>query len=664
MPPRVKTPSVRSPSGILTNAATTGGPANTMLAAGGAGGGTGVSPQVGAGVGLPGTAGHPSNFVSATPAQQASLSHNQLMRAATSGAATNPMAGQFGTRQIGHYDDSADRKFVDPGGYVANAATTGALGYDPTPAPAQGGNVWLEHLASLTPDEYAGVQAGYDALTATEGVLTPVETQYGDMYADMRDDAQTALDTSEGYFTTEGTLAGDYWGGAGDRSGEYYDARDLAAEGYYGGRRDDTLDYLTGREGREQEQILGMADLRRGNVGEQYQYLVDALNLEEGRRGGVYDELETTRGARLDANEAALLGQMDTLEGERLAQEQLMRDAMSGRYTGAQAGLDTRQAEAAAALQAQGVGPEAYTTAVGAETSALLGSQGISSQNLQDRLAGVAASEATDRALGATGLFQDARSALADQLFGGRADLAEDIAGRRTGMGLQNIQSLADIGVGELGAQQALTNLIAQGKFGAGQDYGTGMYGAGEEIAAGRFQGQEAALSGAFGAGQAERAGMYGAQQTYNAEVSRIDQLEASGQISRAEAAQAKSEAAAKTAQAEAAEAAQFAQIDTQMGLTPGTAQAMSAGGLLGDLYGDLMADDTAGAYENMMPWSPAGSSESYFVDPEIAMREEIQQAQDTPVAFYPVEINGQIVQMPISAWPDIQASQEYEALR
>ena len=69
--------------------------------------------------------------------------------------------------------------------------------------------------------------------------------------------------------------------------------------------------------------------------------------------------------------------------------------------------------------------------------------------------------------------------------------------------------------------------------------------------------------------------------------LSRIDQLEASGQISRAEAAQAKAEAEAKTAQAAAAEAAQFAQIDAQMGLTPGTAQAMSAGGLLGDLYGD-----------------------------------------------------------------------------
>ena len=456
---RGKTPSVRSPSGILTNAATTGGPANTMLAAGGAGGGSGAGRTPAAiAAQHPGLTGAHANTmlaaggagggtgagggVTSTPA---ALSHNQLMRAATSGAATNPMAGQFGTRQIGHYDDSADRKFVDPGGYVRNAATTGALGYDPTPAPAQapaqGGNVWLEHLASLPPDEYAGVQADYDALTAggDTSVLTPIEEQYGDMYTDLREDADVAFTAAGDYWGNEGTMSGDYWGGVGDRAGTYYDERGLAAEGYYGGRRDDTLDYLTGREGREQEQILGMADLRRGNVGEQYQHLVDALNLEEGRRGGVYDELETTRGARLDANEAALLGQMDTLEGERLAQEQLMRDAMSGRYTGAQAGLDTRQAEAAAALQAQGVGPEAYTTAVGAETSALLGSQGISSQNLQDRLAGVAASEATDRALGATGLFQDARSALADQLFGGRADLAEDIAGRRTGMGLRNM---------------------------------------------------------------------------------------------------------------------------------------------------------------------------------------------------------------------------------
>jgi hypothetical protein len=520
----------------------------------------------------------------------------------------------------------------------------------------------LNWLGTSDAQNFLGItSAGSADPAAAAAPLATIEDSYADLYSDMRDDATTAFDTSETYFEDEGIATGDYWDAAGDRSGEYWDDKGLADEGYYGGVRDDTLEYLTGRQNREQAQILAMANMQRGNAGQQYQYLQDALGAEGVRRGGVYDQLELDRGARLDTNEAALLGQMGTLEGERLTQEQAMMDALGGRYTSAQGGLDNRRVTAEAALREQGVGPEAYTTAVGAETAALLGSQGLSSQDLQGRLASIAASESTDRQLGATGLFQDARTALADQLFGGRADLAENIAGRETGLGLQNMQALSQIGVGELGSQQSLLNQVAQGQFGANQAYSTGMYGAGQTNAAGRFQGAEAATAGAFGAGQTQRAGVYGAQQAYQSEVSRIDQLEASGQISRAEAAQAKSEAAAKSSQADAAEAAQFAQIDTQMGLTPGTAQAMSAGGLLGDLYGDLMGAD-GGEYENMMPWTPQGGTESYFVDPEIGFRAEIAEQQGTPLATYPVVINGVEVQMPISGWPDVESSQEFEA--
>jgi len=482
------------------------------------------------------------------------------------------------------------------------------------------------------------------------------------MYGDLRDDAQTAYDTSGDYYTTEGILGRNYWTGVEDRGNQYWDDRDVAAGDFFGGMRDDQLEYLTGRDAREQAQILAMADMRRGNVGDQYQWMTDALNAEELRRGGVYDELEATRGARLDANEAALLGQMQTLEGERLTQEQAMADAMGGRYTSAQGGLDQRRLDAEAALREQGVGPEAYTTAVGAETAALLGSQGLSSQDLQGRLASIAASEATDRALGATGMFQDARSALADQLFGGRADLAENIAGRRTSLGQQNLEALAGIGMGELGSQQNLANAIAEGRHKTGQAYRTGMYGAGEESAAGRFQGIEEAKQGRYGLGKQTRAGQYQAEQTYNAEISRIDEMEASGQISRAEAAQAKAEAETKAAAARQREDAQFAQIDAQMGLAPGTAQAMSAGGLLGDLYADLMSD-TGGEYQNMMPWvGPNG--ETYFLDPAIAFRSQLDEQQNAPFGYYPVNINDTMANVPIGGWGDIQSMQEYEALR
>ena len=672
-----QSPTVRSPSGILTNAATTGPRSGRgAVSTGGFGQGVGQTqrPSVPAGPpsgrGAVSTGGFGQGYGASDP--YAGIDLDALnYRANTNARMVLPSADEqraaIAAGGTAYSPDVTARiEQIRKNEAMVPTGTTDLhdRGYEEYFAP---GGLYDQGVPSADP---AAPAAPVGATPAVAAPITTLETSYADMYGDMRDDAGTAFDTSETYFTNEGTLAGDYWSGVGDRAGGYWDERGTAAEGYYGGARDDTLEYLTGRQGREQEQILAMANMQRGNVGDQYQWMTDALDTEETRRGGVYDELETTRGARLDTNEAALLEQMGTLEGQRLTEQQAMSEALGGRYTTAQGGLDQRRLDAEAALREQGVGPEAYTTAVGAETAALLGSQGLSSQDLQGRLASIAASEATDRSLGATGMFQDARTALADQLFGGRADLAENIAGRRTGLGQQNLQALAGVGTGELGAQQSLLNEIAQGQFGAGQTYGAGMYGAGEQIAAGRFNADEAARSGAFGAGQTQRAGVYGAQQSYQSEVSRIDQMEASGQISRAEAAQAKSEAAAKASQAQATEAAQFAQIDTQMGLKPGTAQAMSTGGLLGDLYGDMMGS-TAGQYENMMPWTSA-SGESYFVDPEIAMREEIRQGQGVttvPQATYPVQIpgpDGQMitVQMPINNWSDITSMQEYEALR
>jgi len=696
-------PSVRSPSGIITNAATVkpgGGNSELDAMMGSYGGGNAAVAQPGWAEQSLATGSIPtpavnqvrrgrqasSRAAAPTPARIASP-----MAQAPAPVASRPDPGALaaarykaawmapavdrpapGVLEAARYDRAAE-VYADPvtgaptpAYEKAQAAPTfgspGAMGGEPVDALTAFLNQvesddWKNFVANNAPAAPAPT-----APTSTLGV--PIEDAYTDMFTDLREDAETAFDTSEDYFTTEGDATTGFYDTGADLSGQYFDDRGTAAEDYFGGTRDDALEYLTGREGREQQQILDMADMRRGNVNQQYQHMIDALNAEQARRGGVYDQLETQRGARLNDYEAQLLSQMEGLEGQRLTQEQAMIDATSGRYTGAQGGLDQRRLDAEAALREQGISPEAYTTAVGAETAGLLGSQALSSQDLQGRLASIAASEATDRSLGATGLFQDARAALADELFGGRANLAEDIAGRRTGLGLQSMQALGGINTGELGSQHTLANEIAQGRFGANQAYSTGMYNTGEQIAAGRFEGSEAARTGAFGAGQAQRAGIYGAQQTYNTEISRINEAEASGQISRAEAAQAKAEAEANAAQARAAESAQFATIDMQMGLTPGTAEAMAAGGLLGDLYGDLMGEAEANEYENMMPWTPTGGSETYFVDPEIAMRAEIDAAQSSPVGFYPVNINGQMVPMPITGWGDVEASQEYEARR
>ena len=690
-PGHPKMPTVRSQSGILTNA-NTFKDTNLSLLQGDVGVPTGQFNQRNMTAATNLSSGGPpgSGFASQISRPSTSqpnrgyVSPAAVDRRATSqpsNAADRNMIAQANRAGVGSYN---------PNARAINAAALAAARYGraaevyadpvtgaPTPAyeaaqrarPMGGGQDRRENqqseddkalaafLGQVESDDWKNFVAGQTA-PAAPGITDPgiiAADPYADLFEDLRSDADTALGASTDYFENEGDLTTDFYGAGSELSDTYFDDRGTAAEDYFGGSRDDALEYLTGREGREQAQISAMGDMRRLNASEQYQHMVDALNAEQVRRSGRYDQLELDRGARLDSNEAALLSQMGSLEGERLSQQQAMMDAMSGRYTGAQGGLDLRE---------QGVGPEAYTSAVGAETAALLGSQGLSSQDLQGRLASIAASEATDRELGATGLFQDARSALADELFGGRADLAENIAGRETDLGLQNMKALGGINVGELGAGQSLANQIAQGRYGANQDYRSGMYNTGENIAAGRFQGSEVARTGAFNAGQTQRAGQYEAQQAYNSELSRINQLEASGQISRAEAAQAKVDAEAKSNQAAAAKAAQFAQIDAAMGLAPGTAQAMDAGGLLGDLYGDLMGEPESNSYDNMMPWTPTGSSESYMVDPEIMLRAQIDEAQNTPTAFYPVNINGQMVSMPISGWQDVEASQEYEARR
>jgi len=471
-----------------------------------------------------------------------------------------------------------------------------------------------------------------------------IEQQYTDMFADLTDDAELAFDTSTQFLGDQGLAVDDYFE---DRSG--------AATDYYGSGLTAATDFLDARDLRESGQLQSMADLRTTNWGNQYQQMLDALDAEQLRRSGRLNELETSRGGRLDSDEAELMALLERLEGDRLGVEGAMQSAMQNRYRGAQEGLDARRAAADAELRAAGIDPAAYTSGVGAETAALLGSQGMSSMDLQDRLAGVTGSEALDRSLAATGLFQDARSSLADELFGARGALDESVAGRRDAYGLQNQQMLGAISEGLMGGQHGLANEIAGQRFGAQQQHDTGMFQSGEGIAQQRFDAEQ---------GLAQQ--QHQAEQTYNAEISRIDEMEASGQISRAEAAQAKAEAETKAAAERQREASQFAQIDTQMGLAPGTAQAMSAGGLLGDLYADLMAEPEADPNANLMPWVPQGGDPSnpYMVDPEIAFRAELGAQADAPVAMWPFEMMGPdgqpvIVNVPVQGPSDIGKMQE-----
>ena len=674
-------PTVKSPSGILTN--TTGGGARVHPAA--------AARSQAPSFGQAPRGGHPLGNVhpaarAATQARQATQaptavgpSAAQLAAPVAAAGGMQDMApiGSQAARQVVNqatapspgelmgmrYQRAADVYTNDPAAYekaqdAPTFGTPGAMGGPPGPTDQE----VLDWLGTSDAQNFLGITSpaapaptAPPAVSSVVPTTATIEQQYTDMFTDLRDDAELAFDTSNEFLGDQGVVVDDYFT---DRSG--------AATDYYGGGLTAATDFLDARDLRESGQLQAMADLRTTNWGNQYQQMLDALDAEQLRRSGRLNELETSRGARLDSDEAELMALLERLEGDRLGVEGAMRHGMQNRYRGAQENLDARRTAAEAELRAAGIDPAAYTSGVGAETAALLGSQGMSSMDLQDRLAGVAGSEALDRSLAATGLFQDARSALADELFGARGALDESIAGRRDAYGLQNQQVLGAISEALMGGQHGLANEIAGQRFGAQQAHDTGMFQSGEQIAQQRF-----------GAEQGLAQQQHQAEMAFNAQMSAIDQQEAAGQISRAEAEQAKYEAAMarheeETAriEAEAADAAyaaqQFGAIDAALGLQPGTAEAMKHGGLLGDLYADVMADPEVDPNANLMPWVPQGGDPSnpYMVDPEIAFRAELGAQADAPVAMWPFEMMGPdgqpvMVNVPVRGPSDIGKMQE-----
>jgi len=332
---RGQKPSVRSRSGILTNAATTGSPPNTVQSRAinrppGAGGGTTPAvvaaqrPQSRA-INRPTTQTSRTNvgpsmqqLSGGTPTGYTAANFKRpLQNAATDTRLTAPptadeLMGQRYGRAAEVYADpvtgaatpayeaaQAAPTFGTPGAMGGPADTSGGFGLPPD-------NEFFRMLADLESDE-ARAQKGFDmglidqpaldALFAQEtmNINAPefqwnpgvgaagnqiglagggpvgggpvgggpvgggpvgggpvggglgggtIEDAYVDMYADLRDDAQTAYDTSGDFYTTEGILGRGHWSGVEDRANQYWDDRGAAAEGYFGGMRDDQLEYL------------------------------------------------------------------------------------------------------------------------------------------------------------------------------------------------------------------------------------------------------------------------------------------------------------------------------------------------------------------------------------------------------------------------------------
>jgi hypothetical protein len=175
--------------------------------------------------------------------------------------------------------------------------------------------------------------------------------------------------------------------------------------------------------------------------------IMGGLTEEEARRTTRLDEFEGTRRGRLASDEAALIQMITGLETGRVGQEQAMAEQVAGRFSGARAGMQQRMEAAEATLREQGIEPAAYTAAPGAETQALLTSQELSMQTLQNRLRDASAAQAIDRQMRGSEIYSAAGRALEDNLFAMRAELEDSIAQRKGIANLDTFDRQADIDI-------------------------------------------------------------------------------------------------------------------------------------------------------------------------------------------------------------------------
>ena len=99
-----------------------------------------------------------------------------------------------------------------------------------------------------------------------------------------------------------------------------------------------------------------------------------------------------------------------------------------------------------------GIEPAAYTAAPGAETQALLASQEMSMQTMQNRLRDASAAQAIDRRMRGREIYSAAGRALEDNLFALRSDLSESIAQRGDLLDVERFDARADADIAQAAA--------------------------------------------------------------------------------------------------------------------------------------------------------------------------------------------------------------------
>jgi len=213
----------------------------------------------------------------------------------------------------------------------------------------------------------------------------------------------------------------------------------------------------------EQRRIANdLSDLQRNRNTLRHQMVTGQLNTEEARRM-----------TRLASDEAGLLTEVAQMESSRVGQEAALAAQLADRFSGARASTQKSIEDAEKALRDLGIEPAAYTAAPGAETQALLTSQELSMQTMQNRLRDASAAEAIDRRARVGGIFSQAAQALQDKLFDMRswADLANfdaqadaDLA-QAAALGEINLEELARLQASKESIFGKRTDLFDQGEL-------------------------------------------------------------------------------------------------------------------------------------------------------------------------------------------------------
>jgi hypothetical protein len=365
---------------------------------------------------------------------------------------------------------------VDTGAGAGAPAADPEAAADPAVSPAgpmvtyPGGEAGAGPL--MSPQEVA--EQIYDAAQGRGG--GGLSDLYADMYGAQRTWAQDAYDAQMRGAAAAGQAGQDYAATVLQQGEQAAIQAEAAANQYYTEGADEAAreynETVGALNNREQELIRQYAELaaveasgaastatEQRRVAAELQALqtqrtslrhgliMEGLTEEEARRTTRLGDFETTREGRLASDEAALIQMISGLETGRVGQEQAMAEQLAARFTGARAGMQQRIDAAEATLREQGIEPAAYTAAPGAETQALLTSQELSMQTLQNRLRDASAAQAIDRQMRGSEIYSAAGRALEDNLFAMRAQLEDSIAQRKGIANLDTFDRQADIDI-------------------------------------------------------------------------------------------------------------------------------------------------------------------------------------------------------------------------